>query len=220
MVLAQQRPDSVRQNVRGGSAEPEGVGFSWKPSAMRLGMDVSRLTLSLLDEDGRYYEINTDLQFGRYLLIADLGTGKQNRSYFKQLDYGVEGNYFRLGADVNLIPESKENNVLFVGLRYGFSTYTEKLVTSYTDPVFSTSSDPFPFEVNRSAAARWFEGVAGLKARVWEGLSMGYTLRYKLGVKARNTGSFTSYEIPGFGVVGDGNTFAFNYHVFYRIPFR
>lgn len=219
MALAQQPADSVRQNARGDSREREGVGFTWKPSAMRLGVDVSRLALSLLQQDRRYYEINSDLQFGKYLLVADLGTGKQSRSYSNQLDYGVEGSYFRLGADVNFIPESKENNVLFVGLRYGFSAYAEQLTTVYADPVFS-SSGPFPFDVNRPATARWFEGVAGMKARVWKSLFMGYTLRYKFGLNTRSAGSFASYEVPGFGVVGDGNTFAFNYHIFYRIPFR
>ena len=224
MLFAQQPAEAERQEEKTVSLEEEGEPFSWKPTALRLGVDISRLTLSLLEKDARFFEANGDLQFGRYLLAAELGTGRQQRNYLDQLAYQVRGTYFRLGADINLIPENKENNVLFVGLRYGRSSYAEQLYTTYTDPVFSTTDavqGSFPVEIeDREANARWFEGVAGMKARVWKGFFLGYTLRYKLALKTNGTASFASYEVPGFGKVGDGNTFAFNYHIFYRIPFK
>lgn len=223
MLQAQQTSDSVRQVVKSEPSETEEEPFSFVPAALRLGVDVSRLTTTLLELDASYYEANADLQFGRYFLAFDAGTGHRQRSYSDQLTYQVDGNYFRLGGDLNMIPDNKDNNVLFIGLRYGRSYYTEQLSTTYSDPVFSTSGSgtgSFPVEVNRPATARWFEGVAGMKAQVWGGLFLGYTIRYKLGLKTFNTGSFASYEVPGFGKVGDGNTFAFNYHVFYRIPFK
>lgn len=210
LLQAQAQPNpSVADSVK------EKKTFSWKPSALRLGLDASRLVGQVVAPDKRFYEANADLGFGNYFLVADFGTGSHLRKE-EEFNYELEGNYFRLGADINFIPDNKDNNVLFIGVRYARSFYNEKLNSAFVSPVFGA----FPVDYDRPATARWFEGVAGMKARVWGGLFLGYTIRYKLGLKTRNTGSFASYEVPGFGRVGDGNTFAFNYHVFYRIPFK
>ena len=205
------------QQARAGSASDtvaEESSFSWRPAALRLGLDVSRLTTLVLEPDARFYELNTDLQFGRYFLAVDWGAGRQVREA-DQFNYRTEGSYFRIGADINFIPENEDNNLLFIGLRYGRSFYNEQLNAQYDGPVFG----PFSVSYDRPLSARWVEGVAGMKARLWKGLFLGYTLRYKFGLKTNNSEAFTSYEVPGFGRVGDGNAFAFNYHISYRIPF-
>ncbi len=198
-------PDSVKEKKT----------FSWGPSALRIGLDASRLVEQAVAPDKQFYEVNADLSIGNYFLVADFGAGSHLQEK-EEFNYELKGNYFRLGADFNFIPDNKNNNVLFIGVRYARSSYSEKLDAVFASPVFGA----FPVDYDRPATARWFEGVAGMKARVWGGLFLGYTLRYKLGLKTHAAGSFASYEVPGFGRVGDGNTFAFNYHISYRIPFK
>ena len=189
--------------------------FSFIPEAIRVGLDVSHLVGNVVDPNRKYYELNTDVSFGRYLLSADWGTGRQYRSA-DDLDYSVSGSYFRVGPDYNFIADSENNNALFVGLRFGRSSFGEELNTTFTVPGW----DVLLVDPNRQTSAHWFEGVGGLKVRVWKSLYLGYTLRLKFGIKVHDDNLFTAYEVPGFGTVGDGTKFSFNYHVAYRFPFR
>ncbi len=211
MVCGQEPVDTL--SAAGSQADTAG----WKLPVLegvRLGIDVSRLIGMAVDADRRFYELNTDFSFGRYLLSADVGTGRQNR-FTEGLDYRTLGTYFRIGPDVNFIPDNKDNNAFFLGARYGWCTFEEQLNTIFTH----TDWGSFPVYNERRTTARWFEAVAGLKARVWDNFYLGYTMRLKFGLKVNDDSSFAAYEVPGFGKVGDGNTFAFNYHIFYRIPF-
>lgn len=205
---AQQPVDSAA--VAGEKQKEE---FSFKPEGLRLGIDASRLIGNLLNQDLHFYEANADVSFGKYLLSADLGNGRHFINA-DGLDYQTSGTYFRIGPDINFIPESKDKNAFFVGLRYGRSSFEEKLNTTFSSPGWNV----LEVSPNRQASARWFEGVLGLKARVWNNFYLGYTLRYKFGAKVKEDEGFTAYEVPGFGKLGDGSTFSFNYHVFYRIP--
>ncbi|WP_017731173.1 DUF6048 family protein [Nafulsella turpanensis] len=192
---------------------PEDSTFDLRPQGLRIGVDVSHLVGQLVDQDGRFYELKADVIFGRYLLSADWGTGRRYRSE-DGLDYRSSGSYFRIGPDVNFVADNDDLNALFIGLRYGQSFYEERLVTSFSDPTWGS----FPVTPERQTSAFWFEGVAGLKARIWKGLFMGYTLRYKFGLNVQEQNSFISYEVPGFGKVGDGANFSFSYHLSYLIP--
>lgn len=187
----------------------------FRPEAIRVGIDLSRLLINVTDPDQTSYELNADLSLHKYLLSADWGTAT-NHHFADGLDYQTSGRFFRAGADINFIPESKNRNAFFLGLRFGRSNFEEKLNTTHFIPGWDTLS----VNPERRATARWFEGVGGLRARVWNNFYLGYTLRYKFGLKAKNENSFIAYEVPGFGVAGDGNKFSFSYHLLYRIPFR
>ena len=209
--MAQEPADTLA----GGAPAPEEENTPFRPEAVRLGVDVSHLVGNVVDPDRKFYEVNTDVSFGKYLLSADWGTGSQHL-YEEGLDYQVSGNYFRIGPDVNFIPENLDWNAFFVGLRFGLSSFDEKLTTTFFVPGWDTLS----VTPDRHASAHWFEGVGGLKARVWKGLYMGYTLRFKFGIRVHDDPLFTPYHVPGFGKVGDGSRFSFSYHLMYRIPFR
>ena len=214
MALAQEPLDTL--SAAGAPVEDtlrrEPIGLE----GIRVGLDVSRLLGLAFNPDGRYYELNSDFSFGRYLLSADIGTGRQNR-FTEELNYRTSGTYFRLGPDVNFISGNENDNVFFLGARFGWCNFEEQLNTIYSHPDWGS----FPVFSERRTTARWFEAVAGLKARVWNDFYLGYTMRLKFGLKVNDDSRFQAYEVPGFGKVGDdGSTFSFNYHVFYRIPFR
>lgn len=191
------------------------IGFTYNPEELRVGVDVSRLISTMVNPDTRYFELNTDLRFGRYYLATDFGSGRLDRST-DILEYRSAGSFIRIGPDVNFIPGDVDRNTMFIGLRYGRSWYQERLTAEYDERFWS----PVPVSVDRNTQARWFEAVAGMKAMVWNNFYMGYTLRYKFGARAQNRDNFISYAVPGFGRVSDGNTFSFNYHILYRIPFH
>lgn len=215
LLLKAQQPDVPATDTARHLSTEEIIGFTYIPEELRVGLDVSRLISSMVSPETSFFELNTDLRFGRYYLAADFGMGSQDRST-DILQYQSAGSFIRIGPDINLIPGDADRNTMFVGLRYGRSWYEESLSAVYEEAGW----EPVPVSVSRDTQARWFEGVAGMKAMVWNNFYMGYTLRYKFGASAQNRNNFSSYEVPGFGRLGDGNTFSFNYHVLYRIPFR
>lgn len=215
VLFAQEPVDTLSTTAAGVDTTVNKIPFKFEGA--RLGLDVSRLLSMAVNPEGRYFEINSDFSFGRYLLSADWGLGRQNR-VTDLLEYRTSGTYFRIGPDVNFIPENKDDNVFFLGARYGWCNFEEQLTTTYTHEDWGT----FPVNSERRTNARWFEAVTGLKARVWDNFYLGYTMHLKFGLKVNDDGRFTAYEVPGFGRVGDGegSNFSFSYHVLYRIPYR
>lgn len=213
VLFAQEPVDTV--SAAGVQLDTTDHSIPFKFEGARIGLDVARLLGMAVNPDGRYFELNSDFDFGRYLLSADWGLGRQNR-FEEGLDYRSSGTYIRIGPDVNLIPGSEDNNVIFVGARYGWGNFEEQLTTTYQHVDWGT----FPVNSERRTSARWFEAVAGLKARVLDNLYLGYTMHLKFGLKVNDDRSFVAYEVPGFGKVGDGSTFSFSYHLLYRIPFK
>lgn len=211
LLKAQQPADTL--GAEGKTLQEDTARF--RPEGLRIGIDVSRLLNNVANPDSRYWEVNTDLSFGKYLLSADWGTGREYRFRAPQ-DYLVSGSYFRVGPDINFIPDNVDKNALFIGLRYARSSFREQL----SSQVVAAGYDTLLVNFDRRSSAHWYEMVAGLKARVWNNFYMAYTLRYKLGLSIHSPENLTPYEVPGFGRRGDGNAFSFNYHLFYRIPFR
>lgn len=213
LLKAQQPAETDTLNTEDPQLREDTVSF--RPEGLRIGIDASRLLSTLANPDTRYWEVNADLSFGQYLLSADWGIGRQYRNRDLQ-DYQLSGSYFRIGPDFNFIPDNPEKNALFFGLRYARSSFREQLSSQIAEPAY----DPLVVNFDRRTSACWFEMVAGLKAKVWKNFYLAYTLRYKLGLNTKSPAGLIPYEVPGFGRRGDGNTFSFNYHLFYRIPIR
>ena len=128
----------------------------------------------------------------------------------------MDGNYWRLGADVNLLKKDPDRNMLFFGLRYARSSATEQIIYNGTDPYFGNVQ----YQITNSAVVgSWGEMVAGLRIKVWKEFWMGFTSRLKFGLAVRGAKELSPYYTPGYGVIGDGITWGFNYQVFWRIPF-
>ncbi|CAN5181725.1 DUF6048 family protein [soil metagenome] len=186
------------------------------PTALRVGTDLTLLGGTLLGTGRNQYELNTDLQFGKYFFAVDYGMG--SRQHVREdFNYEFQGSYFRIGFDYNFIPEDPDINLIFAGLRYGRAFYSDNIIYHIEDDIFGNYS--FGYE-NPSLNGRWIEVVAGMKIRVWNQLFLGYTLRYKLFGRVSGANNFSTYIMPGFGRAANSNTAGFNYHIFYRIPFN
>lgn len=216
MLQAQETVSQPADTVRQGTdTTAVAYPFTYIPEELRLGLDLSRLMVWAVNPETHFVELNSDLRFGRYYLAADFGMGGLERNS-DVVNYQVEGSYFRIGPDYNLIPGNEDRNTLFVGLRYGRSWYRERLNTVYVEEGW----EDVPLRIDRNTSAGWAEIVLGMKARVLGNLYLGYTMRFKLGVGAGYHQNFKSYEVPGFGDTSGGRSnFSFNYHLFYRIPF-
>jgi hypothetical protein len=71
---------------------------------------------------------------------------------------------------------------------------------------------------NDALSGSWFELNAGLKARIYKPLYMGFTVRYKFLLNVQGAETLRPYFVPGFGRYIDNNTWGFSYYLSFRIP--
>jgi len=191
----------------------------FSPTGIRIGTDLIDLGKTFGGKTFQGWEVNGDVDFANYYLAADIG------SWAKDLQvpngqYTNGGNYFRVGADVNILGKDPDKNMLFFGFRYGRSMFHESL--HYTD---TTNSKFFGIAdrrvSNSSVSGGWAEVTTGLRVKIWKGLWMGYTARLKFapGTKG-NSPSLSPYDMPGYGPVNSKPWWGFNYQVFWRFNWK
>jgi hypothetical protein len=186
------------------------------PTGIRVGMDLISLIRTQTDESFKGYEVNADVDFYRYYLTAELGHWER---YVKDTenDYSNNGDYWRVGADVNFLKNDPDKNMFFFGLRYGRSKFSENLSITTEDVVWGRSTSSY---ANTDLTGQWGELVTGLRVKMWKFFWMGYTARYKFGLSTTAPQGFEVYDVPGFGRTFKNTTWGFNYQIFIRIPVR
>jgi hypothetical protein len=202
VVVTYKKPDSLKEKVYFRS--------------VRFGTDILALILSSSKKYSAW-EVNADADFGRFYLAADYGGWGKNDIIATGGDYANTGTYWRFGVDVNLLKKDPDRNMFFFGLRYARSSFSETMNVTTIDPNFGAVQ----YQLNNTAAsAVWGELVTGIRVKVWKEFWMGLTSRMKFALSTKGDTSFPAFDVPGYGVVGKGLTWGFNYQIFWRIPFE
>ncbi|HYG17653.1 MAG TPA: DUF6048 family protein, partial [Ohtaekwangia sp.] len=135
----------------------------------------------------------------------------------EQEHYDNDGSYFRAGIDVNFLTKDEEKNVFFIGGRYGRSVFSEKLDITTADPLWGLITRS---SANNHIQGRWFELTTGIRVRMWKIIWMGYTARFKFGLKTNENGDLLPHDVPGYGRTDKETAWGFNYQIFVRFPVR
>jgi Domain of unknown function (DUF6048) len=194
--------------------------YKYLPTGIRIGTDIISLIKGRAVANFKGWEVNADADFYRYYLTIDYG--KWQRDFIlSNGDYQNNGNYYRIGTDVNFLLKDPDRNMFFLGFRYAHSDYSELLNYEYQDLSFSPPLTITKSLVSPSVKAHWFELTSGLRAKIWGPLWMGYTARIKFSPKVHGgSPDFNSFDIPGYGIAEKKNWWGLNYQIFYRIPIR
>lgn len=188
------------------------------PTLLRVGTDLLGATRSAIDETRDSWEIQAEVDIYRYFIAIEYGR-ESYRFANTNYDYENDGSYFRVGADINLIPREAFGSVLYFGLRYARSTFNEELSGVISDPVWDYVVIN---STNNGIEARWIEIVTGMKAKIWKNMYLGYALRLKVSPKIKNPSELKldPYQIPGFGLASQNSFYGVNYYVAWQFPFR
>jgi len=188
----------------------------FKPTGIRIGTDVIALVKTAYDETFKGWEVNADVDFYRYYFAADYGYWA--RAYVADDgNYSNDGNYWRVGADVNFLTKDPDKNMFFFGMRYGSSIFSEKLVVEKIDPVWGPINSTL---TNSNVNAQWFELTTGLRVKIWKMIWLGYTARLKFALKIGDTPEMLPHDVPGYGRADEASYWGFNYQIFVRLPVR
>ena len=137
----------------------------------------------------------------RYFPVVELGVGSGLR-------YKTSAPYGRVGVDFNVLRNKHDVNRVYVGGRYGYTSFKYDVDgTAVKDPVWGDDVE-YSYKDN-SANCHWLELVAGVDARIWGPLRLGWSLRYKRKLTAKDPAIGKAWYIPGYGRYDDriGGTF-------------
>ncbi len=190
---------------------------------LRLGVDLSKPLISLFDDNYSGFEIMGDFRIShRFYIASELGRDKDKQTQ-SNLESSTKGSYIKIGADFNAYNNwVGMNNAIFTGLRYGFSTFDQELLSYgiYTgDTTFPGTTVNEPIEYT-GLTAHWVEFIFGIKTEVYTNLFISIQLQLKHLITEDEPDNFDNLYIPGFNRTYDYSDFGvgFGYGVSYLIP--
>jgi hypothetical protein len=190
---------------------------------LRVGVDLFKLTRALYDKDYKGIEFVGDYRLTKkYFLAAELGNENKTTDDTR-LNFTTKGSYLKAGFDYNAYENWLDmENIISIGLRYGFSSFNQEL-NSYkiynANPYFGEVPEIASGEKFNGLSASWIEVVAGIKAKVFDNVFMGFSLRFNRLVSNKTPDNFDNLYIPGFNRTYNGDFgVGFNYTVSYFIP--
>ncbi len=190
---------------------------------LRVGADLYKLTRGLYDKDYKGIELVADYRLSKkYYLAAELGSENKTTDDTR-LNSTAKGSYLKAGFDYNAYENWLDmENILSIGMRYGFSSFSQQLNTYKiynANPYFGEVAPITSGEKYSGLSASWIEVVAGLKAKVFNNVFVGFSFQFKKLVSNKKPDNFDNLYIPGFNRTYNGDFgVGFNYSVSYFIP--
>ena len=168
-------------------------------AGVSVSADVCGMVMAACTPYGQYEAAARLNLRGRYFPIVELGIGTSNHTNeTSNLHYKVHSPYYRVGMDYNVAKNARSMGRIFVGVRYGFSSYKYDVDgPNMIDPVYGTITS-FCYTGVRGIN-HWGEFVAGLETRVWGMLHLGWSIRYKMRIYNKRTLVDNAWYVPGFG---------------------
>lgn len=149
------------------------------------------------------YEVGVRVNLkDKYFPVAEIGYGKADETNdVSRISYKTSAPYGKIGIDFNILRNKHDIYRFYAGLRYAYTSF--KFDVSHaplTDPVWGGES---PFTAHDvKASYHWAEIGAGIDAKIWGPLRLGWSIRYKRRI-AHDDGTVGNvWYVPGFGKQG------------------
>lgn len=194
---------------------------------LRLGLDLSRIIMSSLDDDYTGLEIVADYRLTEDLYLAT-ELGNENKTRQEDLyNFNTTGSYLKVGVDRNTYANwYGEQNLIFYGGRFGFSTFNNTLDNyrifdnnRYWSPDDFAVGSETPEEFSGRTAS-WIEAVLGTKVELLPNIYLGASVRLAFLFTDAQDGRFPILYVPGFNKVTWDSKFGvgYNYSISYFLP--
>ncbi len=191
---------------------------------LRVGVDLSKPIRTLLEDGYSGFEVSADFRFShRFYAAVELGSEKKDR-FEDNLNSKASGSYIKVGVDFNAYNNWVGlNNSIFVGLRYGVSSFSQELISYSIYTTNQTFSETELREVNLEfggLTASWAELIVGIKTELLPNLFLGLQLQLKRRISDTKPDNFDNLYIPGFNRTYDESNVGvgYGYSLSYLIP--
>ena len=198
-AMAQQKKEMVQQ--------PDTIPFF---RGVAVSADLVGLAQLAFSSYGQYEAaLRVNLK-DKYFPIIEVGYGKADANNITtNTFYKTSAPYARIGIDFNLLKNKHDIYRAYVGGRYALTYYKFDAGADYVkDPVWGNTM-AYEFH-DIKCNYHWLEAVAGVDAKIWGPLRLGWSVRYRRRI-AHNDGTIgNTWYVPGYGRQGDtrlGGTF-------------
>lgn len=189
---------------------------------LRLGIDISKPILSLVNEDYKGLEFVSDYRIAKKWYVATEFGYEQKNINEEVINASSSGKYIRLGVNYNTYNNWLDmNNEIYFGARYGFAKFNQTL-----NSFLPKTSDYFPIKTINNPIKmnglniQWVEFQLGLKVETFKNLFLGFHGSYKIATSIKQPDNFKALYSAGFNRIYESKTgFGFNYTISYLIPF-
>jgi len=201
-------------------------------NGLSVSTDIYGLGASVLGSDFLTTEIAVEANLkNRYFPVVEIGYGTTDTWSDRGTHYKSSAPYFRIGMNYNTMYKKGNPNFLYVGFRYGFTSFSYDVVsTPAGDPIWgdyienpSMIDDIWggnvPFnQKGLKASMGWLELLVGVRAHIYKDIYMGWSLRYKRSMNTSPSDYGDPWFVPGYGEF-DSNRFGITYSLIYKLPF-
>ncbi|MGM0933817.1 MAG: DUF6048 family protein [Bacteroidota bacterium] len=190
---------------------------------IRVGTDLSKLARSFFQDDYDGFEIMGDYRvYDNFYAAAEIGSESLPFSE-DNISVVSTGQYVKIGVDYNAYENwTGMENMIFAGLRYGFSTFKQELheYTIYNTSQFFGPDVRNEMIENSGLNASWIELIGGLKVEILNNLYLTANVQVKRRLFQKTPNNFDNLTIPGFNRTYDDSNFGvgYGYGISYLIP--
>ena len=188
-------------------------GKQFIPTGIRIGADILGPALNAFDDRILSYEFFVETDFSNFSVLFESGYVEFTETN-DNVDYAMNGNFSRIGPEINFLSSDKQLNSFSFGLRYAWSNFNETITGDVTED--NWGAVPVDFDI-RNNKSYWLEMTTGVKVRLWQGLFTGYIFRFRF-LRSGTVPDvpFSPYYVPGYGLADRVSTWGFRYYLMYR----
>lgn len=198
LLLIATLPATAQQKKRM-VAEPDTIPLF---RGVAVSADLAGIAQLALSDYGQYEAaLRVNLR-DKYFPVIELGMGKADANdVATNLTYKSSAPYGRIGVDFNVMKNKHDINRVYVGGRYAFSSFDFDVSSpGITDPVWGDVVE-YNHEGNK-ATWHWMEFVAGIDAKIWKMVRLGWSVRYKRRLSNKDPEIGKPWYVPGYGKEG------------------
>ena len=164
-----------------------------------VGVNFIDAIMCLTGQRHSSYDINAMVSLHNWFFpVVEVGMGwgnyEDNNGLYRIKAYPSV--YAKAGINYNFLYKSNPDYMAYVGLRYGFSSHVwDKTDIRSTNEAGETVWEPD--ELKQRCVSTYGEIVGGLKVKIAGPFSLGWSVRYRLGL--HNSGGKSPWFVPGYG---------------------
>lgn len=184
------------------TAENDSVAFL---HGFAVGVDLAGIVQKAISSYGQYEASLRVNLLDCYFPIVEIGIGKAYREdEVSLITYESSAPYFRLGMDYNFMKNKHDDYRVYGGARWAFTSFSYDIShPGATDPVWGGVTPYGAKDVKTTY--HWAELVAGVDAKIWGPVHLGWTVRYRKRMYHSTDEIGDAWYVPGFGESGNSN---------------
>lgn len=165
-----------------------------------VSFDLAGAGMLMLSDYGQYEAALRVNLHDEWFPIVEAGLGKATHDDdVTRLYYSTSAPYFKIGIDKNMLRDKHGPNRLYLGVRYGFTSYKIDIARPiFVDPVWQWDTGFGLHDV--ACKYHWAEILIGIDAKIFGPLHLGWSVRYKQRLAHSEDGDWGKpWYVPGFG---------------------